>query len=199
MRRALPTAAVLAFFLGPLAWQVLTSFWPEPELTRPLPHALTLANYAGLGGSFARAVVNSLLVAAGTTAVCLAVGASAAFAIAKLEFRGRSLLLGGARHQRDPGFHLFLERAALRALLHLDSVETDHPGRHRALRGRARRAVGPDRRRLGGRDRPAGPAHARLPAPHRGRPDRGRCEGVGDLTRPRRCPGRRLPARAPPL
>ena len=96
MRRALPIAAVLAFFLGPLAWQVLTSFWPEPELTRPLPHALTLANYAGLGVSFAGAVVNSLLVAAGTTAVCLSVGASAAFAIAKLEFRGRSLLLGGA-------------------------------------------------------------------------------------------------------
>ena len=96
MRRALPTAAVLVFFLGPLAWQVLTSFWPEPELTRPIPHALTLANYAGLGGSFARAVLSSLLVAAGTTAVCLSVGASAAFAIAKLEFRGRSLLLGGA-------------------------------------------------------------------------------------------------------
>jgi len=96
MRRALPTAAVLVFFLGPLAWQVLTSFWPEPELTRPIPHALTLANYAGLGGSFARAVLSSLLVAAGTTAVGLSVAASAAFAIAKLEFRGRALLLGGA-------------------------------------------------------------------------------------------------------
>src|SRR5438067_11913261 len=89
-------AAVLSFFLGPLAWQVLTSLWPEPELTRALPHALTVANYAGLGSTFARAVLNSLLVAAGTTALCLAVGASAAFAVAKLEFRGRSLLLGGA-------------------------------------------------------------------------------------------------------
>ena len=94
--RMIPTAAVLLFFLAPLAWQVLTSFWPDAELTRPLPTRLTVANYAGLGGTFARAVLNSLLVAAGTTAVCLAVGASAAFAIAKLEFRGRSLLLGGA-------------------------------------------------------------------------------------------------------
>ena len=92
MRRA----AVLAFFLGPIAWQALTSFWPEPELTRPLPHALTLANYAGLGATFAQAVLNSLLVAAGTTALCLAAGAPAAFAIARLELRGRSLLLGGA-------------------------------------------------------------------------------------------------------
>jgi multiple sugar transport system permease protein len=89
-------AAVLLFFLGPLAWQVLTSLWPEEELTRALPHALTVANYAGLGTTFARAVVNSLLVAAGTTALCLAVGAAAAFAIAKLTFPGRSLLLGGA-------------------------------------------------------------------------------------------------------
>jgi multiple sugar transport system permease protein len=89
-------AAVLVFFLGPLAWQVLTSLWPEPELTRALPHALTVANYAGLGTTFARAVLNSLLVAAGTTALCLSVGACAAFAVAKLDFRGRSLLIGGA-------------------------------------------------------------------------------------------------------
>jgi len=87
---------VLIFFLGPLAWQLLTSFWPEPELIRALPHSLTVLNYAGLGTTFARAVLNSLLVAAGTTVLCLAVGASAAFAVAKLDFRGRSLLFGGA-------------------------------------------------------------------------------------------------------
>jgi multiple sugar transport system permease protein len=96
MKRALATAAVLSFFLGPLAWQALTSVWPEVELSRPLPRSLTLSSYAGLGGTFARAVLNSLVVAAGTTAVSLAVGASAAFAIAKLDFPGRRLLLGAA-------------------------------------------------------------------------------------------------------
>jgi len=96
MKRALGGAAVLVFFLAPLAWQVLTSLWPDPELTRPLPASLTFANYTGLGATFAHAVLNSLLVAAGTTALCLAVGASAAFAIARLELRGRSLLLGAA-------------------------------------------------------------------------------------------------------
>lgn len=96
MKRALGIAATLLFFAGPLVWQLLTSFWPEAELTRPLPRALTFANYAGLGVPFARSVLNSLLVAAATTALCLGAGASAAFAIAKLEFRGRSLLLGGA-------------------------------------------------------------------------------------------------------
>jgi multiple sugar transport system permease protein len=87
---------MLLFFLAPLGWQLLTSFWPDAQLTRSLPTTLTTANYAGLGVTFAHAVLNSLLVAAGTTAVCLALGAPAAFAIAKLEFRGRSLLLGGA-------------------------------------------------------------------------------------------------------
>jgi multiple sugar transport system permease protein len=87
---------VLLFFVGPLLWQLLTSLWPEAELTRPLPGSLTLSNYAGLGVPFARAVLNSLVVAAATTALCLAAGASAAFAIAKLEFRGRGLLLGAA-------------------------------------------------------------------------------------------------------
>jgi multiple sugar transport system permease protein len=96
MKRAIARGPVLFFFLAPLAWQALTSVWPDSELTRALPGSLTLANYAGLGSAFARAVLNSLLVAAGTTAVCLAVGASAAFAVAKVEFRGRSLLLGGA-------------------------------------------------------------------------------------------------------
>jgi multiple sugar transport system permease protein len=96
MKRIVPTAAVLLFFVGPLGWQVLTSLWPEPELTRRLPGSLTLANYGGLGSTFAHAVLNSLLVAAATTVLCLGAGASAAFAIAKLEFRGRSLLLGAA-------------------------------------------------------------------------------------------------------
>ena len=96
MKRALALAPLLAFFLGPLLWQVLTSCWPEAELTQPLPHSLTAANYAGLGATFARSVANSLLVAAGTTALCLAAAAPAAFAIAKLRFPGRAWLLGGA-------------------------------------------------------------------------------------------------------
>jgi multiple sugar transport system permease protein len=95
MKRA-GVAVLLLFFLGPLAWQALTSVWPDAQLTRPLPASLTFANYAGLGVSFARAVLNSLVVAAATTTLCLCVGATAAFAVAKLEFRGRSLLLGAA-------------------------------------------------------------------------------------------------------
>ena len=96
---ALGCAAFLTFFLGPFAWQLLTSLRPEGELTRVgWPSRLTWESYASVlaDGTFVRAVGNSLLVAAVTTGFCLAVGASAAFALAKLEFRGRGLLLGAA-------------------------------------------------------------------------------------------------------
>jgi multiple sugar transport system permease protein len=101
MRRVGPwlaTVAFLTFFLGPFAWQVLTSLWPETQLTRPLPDSLTLESYARVlwGSSFLRAVGNSLVVATLTTLFCMGVGASGAFALAKLEFRGRGLLLGTA-------------------------------------------------------------------------------------------------------
>jgi multiple sugar transport system permease protein len=91
--------AVLTFFLGPFLWQVLTSLRPEEELTRPgLPSRLTLAAWEDVFASrgFERMVLNSLLVAAATTLFCLTVGASAAFALAKLDFPGRNLLLGAA-------------------------------------------------------------------------------------------------------
>lgn len=94
---AFATVAFLTFFLGPFFWQVLTSLWPDGELTRLLPSHLTFENYAGvLGGPFLRVVLNSLVVAALTTVFCLAVGSAAAFALAKLEFRGRNLLLSAA-------------------------------------------------------------------------------------------------------
>lgn len=89
-------AAFFAFFLGPFGWQVVTSFWPEPELTRPWPSAFTFDNYRAVihGGTFAHAVLSSFLVATGTTVFCLVIGACAAFALAKLEVPGgRALLL----------------------------------------------------------------------------------------------------------
>jgi multiple sugar transport system permease protein len=89
--------AYLFFFLGPFAWQALTSLWPEAELGRRLPTALTLEAYAAvLHGGFLRAMLNSLAVAAATTIVCLAAGTPAAFAIARLQFPGRRALLGTA-------------------------------------------------------------------------------------------------------
>ena len=98
-RAALAVAApYLAFFLLPVAWLALTSLWPDQELARALPSRLTLASYRAAleGGGLARAIANSLVVGLSTTALSLVLAAPAAFAVARLEFPGRRLLLGVA-------------------------------------------------------------------------------------------------------
>jgi multiple sugar transport system permease protein len=102
VRRALLALAVclaVAFCTGPFLWQVLTSLRPESELTSiGLPSALSLESYrrAFAAQGLGRALWNSFLVAGSTTALCLFVGAAAAFALAKLEIAGKRLLLGGS-------------------------------------------------------------------------------------------------------
>jgi multiple sugar transport system permease protein len=102
MRRAGLAFAVLCaatFFLGPFLWQALTSLRPERELASlGLPSHLTLESYraAFRAQPFGAALFNSFLVASTTTALCLAIGASAAFALARLPFRGKSALLGAS-------------------------------------------------------------------------------------------------------
>lgn len=94
MRRA-AKGLYLCFFLAPFLWQALTSLWPEAQQGARLPSALTLEAWATvLRGGFLRAALNSLVVAAGTTALCLSVATPAAFAIARLRFPGRRALLG---------------------------------------------------------------------------------------------------------
>jgi multiple sugar transport system permease protein len=100
MRRGwywLAVGLAVAFSAGPFLWAVLTSVRPEDELVRlGLPSALSFASYRSAfeGRPLARAFLNSVLVAGSTTVLCLAVASLAAFALAKLEFRGRRALLG---------------------------------------------------------------------------------------------------------
>lgn len=84
-------AAILGFCLAPLAWIFLHSL-------RSTDGSFSFANYASVfeQGAFARAILNSFLVAVGTTLCCIALGASAAFAVAKLEFVGRLAVLAVA-------------------------------------------------------------------------------------------------------
>lgn len=92
-------AAATSFFVGPFAWQLLTSLRPEAELTSiGLPRALSVQSYADAfeGRPFARVLLNSAVVAGTTTVLCLAVASAAAFAIAKLELRYKSALLAAA-------------------------------------------------------------------------------------------------------
>lgn len=92
---AFAAAAFVALFLGPFGWQLLTSFWPEAELGGLWPSRFTLENHAAVvtDGPFRRAILNSFLVALGTTAVCLSVGAAASFVLAKIPLPGARLVL----------------------------------------------------------------------------------------------------------
>jgi len=96
---AFAAVAAVTFCVGPFVWQVITSLKTEEELTSlGLPTIVTLQNYVGAftGRPFGQVILNSALVAGITTLFCLTVGASAAFALAKLTFPGRRLLLGMA-------------------------------------------------------------------------------------------------------
>jgi len=82
----------------PLLWVVLSSFVPEATLFAGgglLPHHLVLDHYRALfrERDFWVPVRNSLVVAGATTLLCLLLGAPCAYALARLRFRGRTLLL----------------------------------------------------------------------------------------------------------
>lgn len=86
------------FCLLPFLWQLLTSLKPTSEIsTLPplLPTRPVFDHYLAVfqDRPFGRFILNSVIVASLTTVSCLSIGSLAAFAIAKLQFRGRNLLL----------------------------------------------------------------------------------------------------------
>lgn len=90
------TIAAITFCVGPFAWQVVTSLRPEAELgSHGWPTTLTLASWEAvlLGRPFARALGNSLIVAAATTVIAIGLGGAAAFALARLPLRARRPIL----------------------------------------------------------------------------------------------------------
>lgn len=101
MKRALVGLGLVAaclWSLAPFVWQVVTSFKPQADLERLpplLPGAPTFAHYEAIFASapFARLLFNSAVVAAGTTALALALGSLAGFALAKLRPPGRVAVL----------------------------------------------------------------------------------------------------------
>jgi trehalose/maltose transport system permease protein len=89
--------AIVLFALLPFAYAVFTSLRPASDLFEPLrlPDALSLANYAAVFSEqpFGRNLLNSFLVSGAVVALAMLAGASAAFALARIRFRGRGLLL----------------------------------------------------------------------------------------------------------
>ncbi|MGG1311985.1 carbohydrate ABC transporter permease [Cohnella laeviribosi] len=93
-------AAALVVFLniGPLLWQGITSLKLDRDLnTLPpiLPREVTFDHYANVFHSvFVRFIANSAIVAFSVTAISLLLGSMAAYAIARLPIKGKSLWLG---------------------------------------------------------------------------------------------------------
>jgi multiple sugar transport system permease protein len=90
-----------AYCLAPFLWQVVTSLKPAAELTALpplLPSRVTFEHYAAIfaGQPVLRLILNSAAVAIGTTALALALGALAAYAVSVLRMRGRAAVLGVA-------------------------------------------------------------------------------------------------------
>jgi len=92
---------VVVWGLAPFYWMVVTSFRPVPFTyqTTLWPTDPTWANYetafdTSLGNAFARSLGNSLIISGISTVIGLLVGVFAAYALARLTFRGKYLVLG---------------------------------------------------------------------------------------------------------
>lgn len=100
-RRVLPVLVVALLVIAsafPLYWALVSSLTPESGLFEApslVPRQLVLDHYAALfrERDFWTPIANSLVVAGTTTAFCVVVGSLCAYALARLEFPGKTLLL----------------------------------------------------------------------------------------------------------
>jgi len=86
--------ALLAFTLFPFYWMVSSSLKEQTDLLAAPPvwtFVPTLSHYAEIwqDDTVSKALLNSLIVAACTTTLAIALGAPAAYALARFDFRGK--------------------------------------------------------------------------------------------------------------
>jgi multiple sugar transport system permease protein len=92
---------IVLFCLAPFYWMIVTSI-REVDFTvdnTPWPTHVTLDNYrtvfdTSLGNHFARALLNSAIIGVCTTILAVMFGVFAAYALARLDFRGKFVVLG---------------------------------------------------------------------------------------------------------
>jgi len=97
-------AVVLIFALIPVVWLISISLKPPSAVTdqRFIPSEVSFDNYKSLfeGGisdsPFIKPLINSILIALITTVIAITLASFAAYAIARLEFPGKRLILAGA-------------------------------------------------------------------------------------------------------
>jgi len=91
-------ALVLMYALVPVLWILSLSLKPTSTVKdgKLIPSSLTFDNYRGIfrGNFFSSALINSVGIGVTTTVIAVLVGAMAAYAVARLEFPGKRLLIG---------------------------------------------------------------------------------------------------------
>ena len=91
---------IVCWSVGPFVWQMSTAFQLDRQLMSGtptlVPDPLTFDHFVNIfvAKSFQRYLFNSVIVAGATTLLCLLFGAVAAFALARLDIRGRFGILG---------------------------------------------------------------------------------------------------------
>ena len=94
----LGVGVVLVYCLAPFYWMVVSSLRRTSDIFEmsPLPSPLSFENYVAVFGpdqGFARALVNSLVVAGTTTVAALVLAIFTAYAVARLKFRFKKTIL----------------------------------------------------------------------------------------------------------
>ena len=89
---------IVIYCLAPFYWMVVSSLRPDDEIFENTwwPRHPTFDNYGAVfssGNHFGRGLINSLIVSVVVTVVALVVATFASYALARLDFRGKSALL----------------------------------------------------------------------------------------------------------
>ncbi len=91
---------VAGYALVPVLWILSLSLKPTSAIGdgKLIPSTVTLDNYRGIfaGDVFGPALLNSVGIGLSTTVIAVVIGAMAAYAVARLDFPGRRLLIGAA-------------------------------------------------------------------------------------------------------
>src|SRR5271166_3845946 len=91
-------ALVVLYALLPVLWILSLSLKPTSTVKdgKLIPSSVTLDNYRGIfrGEFFSSALFNSIGIGLITTVIAVTLGAMAAYAVARLDFPGKRLLIG---------------------------------------------------------------------------------------------------------
>jgi multiple sugar transport system permease protein len=97
---AIVDTLVAIYALFPVLWILSLSLKPTSTVKdgNLIPTAVTFDNYRGIfrGNFFSSALINSIGIGLITTAIAVVIGAMAAYAVARLAFPGKGLLIGAA-------------------------------------------------------------------------------------------------------